>query len=436
MKITKRNFIKPMQQLLGVMVMVVLSCPTHAQERFPIDLETVMQLSGANSLTVQEYLLKHELAVAEQAKAKEWWLPNLYAGFTTHYLSGAAMNTDGRIFTDVEQNNLWAGLGISAEIDFSKGIYQTLAAKQKVQAADYFSIAEKNKAILQSIEVYFDMQNEQLKYISLQRLVSQADTLSQQLKIQVDAGLRYQSEYLLANSNFNHLKIEMFQAKLGWYKKSALLSNLLNLEQQTQLISTETNLVPFELTPSLAEEKTIETHPQYLGLQSELHALQTENKTVNQGLLLPKLRIGADNGAFGRYSDNLHTTYQVNVSLLWNIPFGRFSYQGDIKKGKARIDLQENKVSQFKNQYQQEIVVATTEIQMAEEQISVAKQALAFSIEAVNQSIERQKIGTAKPFEVYQAQQFNLQAQLDYLKIISDFNKAQYALKVAKGDNL
>lgn len=432
----KRTYIKPMQLLAGVLLMVVLSSTIHAQERFPINLETVMQLSGANSLTVQEYQLKRELAVAEQAKAKEWWLPNLNAGFTTHYLSGAAMNADGRIFTDIEQNNLWAGLGISAEIDFSKGIYQTLAAKQKVQAADYFSIAEKNKAILRSIEVYFDMQNEQLKYVSLKRLVSQADTLSQQLKIQVDAGIRYQSEYLLASSNFNHLKIEMFQAKIGWQKKSALLSNLLNLEQQTQLISTETNLVPLELIPSVTEEKKLETHPQYLGLQSELEVLETENRIVNQGLLLPKLRLGANNSAFGAYSDNLYNTYQVNASLLWDIPFGRFSYQGDIKKGKARIDLQENKVAQFKNQYQQEIAFASTEIQMAEVQIAVAKQALAFAIEAVNQSIERQKLGTAKPFEVYQAQQFNLQAQLDYLKIISDFNKAQYALKVAKGENL
>ncbi|RTZ03306.1 TolC family protein [Flavobacterium sp. RSP49] len=436
MKISKLNFMKPMRQLVGVVFMVVFLSTTHAQEKFPINLETVMQLSGANSLTVQEYQLKYQLAVAEQAKAKEWWLPNLYAGFTTHYLSGAAMNADGRIFTDVEQNNLWAGLGISAEIDFSKGIYQTLAAKQKVQAADYFSTAEKNKAILRTIEVYFDMQNKQLKYVFLQRFVHQADTLSQQLKIQVDAGLRYQSEYLLASSNFNHLKIEMFQAKIGWQKKSALLSNLLNLEQQTQLISTETNLLPLALTPILTEENTLERHPQYLGLQSELEALKTENKTVNQGLLLPKLRIGADNGTFGRYSDNLYTTYQVNASLLWDIPFGRFSYQGDSKKGKARVDLQHNKVAQFKNQYQQEITLATTEIQMAAAQIPVVKQALAFATEAVNQSIERQKIGTAEPFEVYQAQQFNLQAQLDYLKIISDFNKAQFALKVAKGDNL
>jgi len=73
---------------------------------------------------------------------------------------------------------------------------------------------------------------------------------------------------------------------------------------------------------------------------------------------------------------------------------------------------------------------------LVKEQIEIAKEALDFTTEALNQSIERQKIGTAKPFEVFQAQQFFLQAQLDYLKAVSAYNKAQYALKVAEGENL
>lgn len=54
----------------------------------------------------------------------------------------------------------------------------------------------------------------------------------------------------------------------------------------------------------------------------------------------------------------------------------------------------------------------------------------------MQQSIERQKLGTAKPFEVFQAQEFFLQAQLDYLMAISKYNKAQFELKVAKGEGL
>jgi outer membrane protein TolC len=61
---------------------------------------------------------------------------------------------------------------------------------------------------------------------------------------------------------------------------------------------------------------------------------------------------------------------------------------------------------------------------------------LNLTTEALQQSIERQKMGTVKPFEVFQAQQFYLQSQIDFSEAISTFNKAQFELKVAKGETL
>ena len=98
--------------------------------------------------------------------------------------------------------------------------------------------------------------------------------------------------------------------------------------------------------------------------------------------------------------------------------------------------MQQNEIAQFENQYEQEISVATAQLQITAAQMSIGKQALQSSTEAMSQSIERQKLGTAKAFEVFQSQQFLLQAQLDYLKAVSEYNKAQFGLKVAMGDNL
>jgi outer membrane protein TolC len=415
---------------------VVATLNVNAQQTLPVNLETVLKLVGANNLTVQEYQLKYKQALADHNKAKEWWLPNIYAGATTHYLNGAAMNADGKIFTGVNRNNVWAGLGIATEIDFSKGIYQSLAAKQKAKAANFFSIAEKNKTILNAVQTYFDLQAEQLKYSFLQALVNQSDTLSQQIKIQVDAGLRYQSEYLLAQSNFNHLKVSMLQAKMEWQKKSAMLANLLNLENNIDLVSADTSLIPLPFSVAPTDTTGFEKRPEYTALNAELKSFQISKKMNNQGLLLPKLRVGYDNGAFGAYSNTLHNTYQVNASLLWSLPLGRLTYKGDLKQWNTKIALQQNKVEQFKNQYQQEISIATSQLQIANEQMTISKEALQLTTEALSQSIERQKLGTVKPFEVFQAQQFYLQAQVDYLKTVSEYNKAQFALKVAKGENL
>jgi outer membrane protein TolC len=426
------------QQIVIAILSFMLACPTNAQQTLQVNLETVMKLAGANNLTVKEYQLKYQQAIADQIKAKEWWLPDLYTGFSTHYLNGAAMNTDGKIYRDVKRNNLWAGAGVAAEIDLSKGKYAVLASKQQAAAIQYQSLAEKNKAILAAVEAYFDLQAEQLQYLFLLDLVSQSDTLSQQIKIQVDAGILFQSDYLLAQSNYNHLKISMLQAKGDWQKRSAMLAALLNLGPNISLISADTSLAPLELNEQIKDTASqgFQKRPEYSGLNAELQSYETGRKTANEGLLLPKLRVGLDNGAFGAYGGPPQNTYQVNAALIWKLPFGRLSYKGDLKQWDAKIAVQHNKLEQFKNQYREEVTGGTVRLQTAGAQIALAKEALRSSGESLNQSMERQKLGTAKPFEVFQAQQYYVQAQLDYLKSVSEYNQSQYALKVALGETL
>ena len=427
---------KSFLSILAVLVLLATIPTVRAGETFQIDLDTVLKLAGADNLTVKEYQLKYQQALAEQSKAKEWWQPTVHTGVTTHYLNGAAMNTDGRIFTDLDRNNLWAGLGISLELDFNQGLFGELAARKKSEAAHYFSIAEKNQALLNAVQAYFDLQTEQLKYAFLQALVNQADNLAQQINIQVDAGLRYQSEYLQAQSNFNHLKIALLQAKVDWQKKSALLSNLLNLNSGVTLISADTALVPLALTDASTAAGNYTDRPETMGLKSELQALQTLRKTANEGLLLPVVTVDVQNGVFGAYQGPTRNTSELNASLLWKIPLARFVYNGDLKQWDSKISLQQNKLEQFKNRYRQETTTARAQLTISSAQLTVSKEALQLTAEALKQSIERQKLGTVKPFEVFQSQQFYLQAQIDYLQAIAEFNKAQFALRVAKGEIL
>ncbi|MDE3185077.1 MAG: TolC family protein [Bacteroidota bacterium] len=228
----------------------------------------------------------------------------------------------------------------------------------------------------------------------------------------------------------------MLQAKLEWQKQSAQLANLLNLENNISLVSTDTSLVPLSLSVQAADTSGFEKRPEYLGLNAELKSFQTSKKSINQGLLLPKLRVGFDNGEFGAYSASLYNTYQLNAALIWTIPLGRIFYKGDLKQWNSKIALQQNKVEQFKNEYQQETTSADARLQIANEQMKFAKDALQLTAEAMNQSIERQKLVTVKPFEVFQAQQFYLKSKVDYLKSVSEYNKAQFALKVAEGESL
>lgn len=436
MKKTKSFIIKAI--FANLLLLIVITGKSQIKT-YPVNLETVMKLAGANNLTIQEYQLKYQLSLAEQMKTKEWWLPKIHAGVTSHFLNGAAMNTDGQIFHPVNRNNLWAGLGISAEWDFGDGIYNSLAAKQKSEALKYYALAEKNHTILRTIIAYYEMQAEELKFAAIQELTVQSDTLIQQIKIQVEASLRYESELLLAQSNYNHLSISMIQTKAEWQKKSASLRNLLNLDENVLLASSDSALIPvmlIEISTDTVFNSLYNKRPEYAGMQAELMSLQTQRKSVTTGLLLPDLRLGTDNGMFGKIQSPYYYTYQFNVGLVWELPLGRITYNGDVKQYDARIEIQQNEMEQFKNTMQEEFISAQAQWQAAKEQMKLASESLKLAGEALNQGMQRQKLGTAKPFEVFQAQQFYLQAQMDYFESVLKFNIAQYEILVATGNNL
>ena len=70
------------------------------------------------------------------------------------------------------------------------------------------------------------------------------------------------------------------------------------------------------------------------------------------------------------------------------------------------------------------------------EQMEIASEGSELAKKALSQCIQRQKLGTVKPFEILQAQEVFIKSKLDYFKSISEFNKAQFQLKVAKGESL
>ncbi|MFT5802475.1 MAG: outer membrane protein TolC, partial [Nonlabens sp.] len=211
---TIKNRFKEMRILTCVLFLLVgNTAKVSAQDTIAINLETILKVGGAANLTIKEYKERQELSLAKLAKAKEWWLPEVYAGVQTHQLWGAAMNADGRFFLDVTRQNLWGGLGVNATWDFAEGIYNVKAAHLKSEANKYLTQAESNQQLLKMIHSYYDLMTAQLNFNAYESLVIQSDKIAQQIQIQLEAGLLYESDLLVAKSNKNHLQLEMIQAK-------------------------------------------------------------------------------------------------------------------------------------------------------------------------------------------------------------------------------
>jgi len=406
----------------------------------PINLETVLRLGGANNLTIKEYKQRQELALANHTKAREWWLPEIYAGTVIHQLWGNAMNSDGQIFTDVNRQNLWGGIGLNATWNLGEEIFMAKAAGLKSQAVVFQTQAEQNKALLNIIETYYDFLAAQLYYNAYEELAAQADTIADQMAIQVLAGLRFESDQLLARSNYNHLKVEMLNAKMDYNNKSATLVKLLNLDPTLKLIGTDTFLAPLELVEAkdmqVSFDQTYTVRPEMKNLDLMLQSLNAEKKSTTTGLLLPELKVGTYSSYFGYVFSPSNPTSEINAALIWKIPLGRLITGGTLKQYNARIAIQETQIEQAKAEINEEIISAREQVTAAKEQSDIALEGSLLAEEALKQSIQRQQMGTVRPFEILQAQEIYIKLKLDYLEAVASYNKAQYAYYVATGNNL
>lgn len=409
-------------------------------KKIAVNLPTILKLAGANNLTIKQYELQYQLSQAQVDKAREWFLPTIELGPTMHYLNGAAMQTNGSVLSDVTQKELWLGGGFAGSIDFNKGIFDVKAKKQESAAVKFESQAQRNGVILDAISDYYDLMVAQFGYIELRNLSIQADTLTEQIKLQADAGLRYQSEYLLAQTNADHIRFQLADAEVQMQKKSDALLNILNIDTSAMLVSADTGIVPVQIVQGTADtglmSRYVQNRPEYKSMQAELNSIQTERKTTTVGLLLPKIVVGTPDALLGTFGEPYYNTYTLDAGLLWDIPIGRIIYRGDVKTYNAEINMEQNDMQQFGNEVVQQVADARAQIKLAMQQMDFSRQSLNHASMALEQSIEREKLGTVLPFEVFQSEQFYVQAEDDYLKAVSDYNKAQYQLYVAMGNNL
>ena len=132
-----------MKVLFRTLLVCVCVGKLYAQEALPVNLQQVLELAGANNLTIKALVAQQKISQARLKEAKEWWYPTLYLGANTNQLWGTSMNADGTFNTDVSSDNLWLGMGVSATLNFADGIYKTKAAERRMQAVEHMTQAQK-----------------------------------------------------------------------------------------------------------------------------------------------------------------------------------------------------------------------------------------------------------------------------------------------------
>lgn len=420
--------------ILLVSVICLLRAQITAQEKIILDLESVLRLAQADNLTLQLIEDKEQLALAEYEMAKTWWMPSFYTDVGLHQLWGNAMNSDGHIFENVNRQSFAGALGLSSEIDFSRGKRSVIAKEFGYKSKVFSSRVEKNNFLLDVITSYYELVSAQVKAEAYRQLQSQGQNIIEQQELLVAEGLQYNTDLLLSKSRNQDYNYQIRTADNEYSAWKSRLQELLSTHTDFEIA--DENLLPVEL---ISEELMVTSrdsiHPEYQYLQTIQLSKEAEYRNIKNSVVSPHIRFNAYTSLFGDVFENISPTHALNGNIGLSIPVAALSNK-ELQVKEVEQSMIENLIESWKLKTDVNIRELKNQLSTTREQITSSEKAIELSMQALSETVERQKLGLARPFEIEWAQEAVIRSKINRTNAVSDYNKKQYELYVLLGNNL
>ncbi|MEC8853588.1 MAG: TolC family protein, partial [Bacteroidota bacterium] len=270
-------------------------------------------------------------------------------------------------------------------------------------------------------ETYYQLVASQEKEKAITSFIQKNEEIIEQLRLQVSAGLRLQSELLLAQSNLNNLKIKLLRQEQNTKELSEQLLASLHVEGN-MILKTDCDFYTNNTTDinDFNLEEKLNNRFELQQLRSEVSASKWQKKRELYGLLLPQISFGMNDGLLGPINQDAFGDQNImTTSLQWNIPLGSIFPAGNYKSKNYLYKMKSLEKQQVENDLKAEMNSLLAASNSANEQYKLAKQSAEFSKLAYEQSLQRQELGTASQLELFHVEKEYLSAKLIYINAIA-----------------
>jgi len=392
----------------------------NAQDTLVLSHNNLVQMTLSQNLQIQSNELKFKLAKASFYKSIGKALPTLGLGVKRYELSGYTQSTEGT-FLDIEKNKEWNGKSFRLSWDLSELLFNSAAKNQGIKAAFYNKETGNMDEQIMVYITYYKLVASQEKEKAITTFIHKNEEIVVQLRLQVSAGLRLQSELLLAQSNFNNLKIKLLQQAQNTKELSQQLLATLNVDGNF-IIKTDCDFYINNATPinDFNLEEKLNNRIELQELRSEVSAMKWKKNRELYGLLLPQISFGMNDGLLGPINQDAFGNQNImTTSLMWSIPLGSIFPAGNYKTESSLYKLKTLEKAQLKNELRAEMHTIIAGSNSANEQYELAKQSAEYAKLAYEQSLQRQELGTTTQLELFHAEKEYLNARLVYIGAIA-----------------
>ena len=392
----------------------------QAQDTLVLTHADLVEITLNHNLQIKSNELKYKLAKASFYKSVGKALPTVGMGIKRYELSGYTQGTSGD-FLKVDKNNAWNGKSFRLSWSISELLFNSVAKNQEVKAAFYSKEVGNIDEKIRIYTNYYKIVASKEKEKAIISFIQKNEEIVTQLKLLVLAGLRLQSELLLAQSNFNNLKIKLLKQEQTSVELSQQLLANLNVKEN-YILKTVCDFYVNEAINinNINVEEKLNNRFELQALGSQVSAMKWKKNRELYGLLLPQISFGMNDGLLGPINqDDLGNQNIMTTSLMWSIPLGNIFPAGNYKTQKNLYQIKTLEKVQLENELRAEMNTLIAASNSADEQYKLAKQSADYAQIAYKQSLQRQVLGTATQLELFHAEKEFLNARLIYIDAIA-----------------
>jgi len=420
----------------------------------PIDLSTALALVAGRNPQVALVQQRVQEAFAELDAAEVLWLPSLRGGVSYNKREGTIQDVAGQVI-DVSRSSVFSGFGaqavgtgspavsgLSAQFHLADAIFQPVIARRTANARQHRVIAVTNDQLLAAALAHIELVRAVAgKRIALQTLRN-LQKLARLTTSFAKRGEGTQADADRAQTELNLQKNVVTRADEQIRVASAVLTEVLNLDDNMSLRPVEAQLAPIDLVPAETDvssliAQAVSNRPEMSENRLQISAAVNRLKRERYSPLVPNVGLGVSYGGFGGGEGDtvaeFRDRFDVDAVLYWEVRNLGLGERAARDAARSRIHQTQSRRVQLTNRIRREVTEAHARLISARQQRRQAQASVQSAEESLQRNFQRIRQGEGLPLEVLQSIQALDAANRERLKADAAYNRAQFLLHRALG---
>lgn len=435
----------------------------ESPQAFPVDLPTVLRLTGGRNWAVQLAWERMSEAQANVDAAEALWIPSLNFGIGATKHEGQIQSTTGQVI-DVSRNSLFLGGGMKTanapmtggsggparlfvDLSIADALFQPLVSRQLSNAARSQHAVEFNNTQRDAAVAYFDLVAAQGAVSIGRQNLADGEALLAMTEAFVAAGKASPAEVSRVHVIVANQKQALVEADLRLRLASAELVRIVRLDPsqisaEALLYSADDHLLPLELVPEAADVESLiaqgqQARPEVAEQHARAQASLANARSAELRPFIPNLNVAMSAGGFGGGQgsdiDNFDGRADFDAILVWevrNFGLGESAARNQTTSRYRQAVLGAHRVQ---DQIAAEVRNGWHQVQAGRQRLHLARQNVEDATRVLQMNLERIRGLEGLPLEAIQALNAVATARLTFLEAIVSYNKAQAELLRAIG---